>query len=172
MSNCPQCGIDRKSLSTPCLVCGFGSSAINALSEPIAKEPDTKRCTFCGETIQDIAIKCKHCGEFIAADSASSRTNGKKAQTIELTSKELKLQIMLSSLLTIGSLLLMSHGCIRHMSGYETNAGIWALGFLAGLIWFCAVRFKIWWHHGWATLHLMWQLYESPTRPANARRHR
>ena len=29
-------------------------------------EDDTKRCPYCGETIKTTAIKCKHCGEWLA----------------------------------------------------------------------------------------------------------
>jgi len=38
-----------------------------------------KKCPFCAEAIQDAAIKCKHCGEFLNA-SVSSRFTGKKIQ--------------------------------------------------------------------------------------------
>ncbi len=38
-----------------------------------------KKCPFCAEDIQDTAIKCKHCGEFLDA-SASPRIAEEKIQ--------------------------------------------------------------------------------------------
>jgi hypothetical protein len=33
-----------------------------------------KRCPFCAEEIQDAAIKCKHCGEFLTTTPACSES--------------------------------------------------------------------------------------------------
>jgi len=36
-----------------------------------------KKCPFCAEEIQDDAIKCKHCGEFLNASNAARLAVGK-----------------------------------------------------------------------------------------------
>jgi hypothetical protein len=37
--------------------------------------PDSKRCPFCDESVRFEAVKCRHCGEFLAVTSGSG-TNG------------------------------------------------------------------------------------------------
>ena len=45
----------------------------------LAREMIMKKCPFCAEEIQDAAIKCKHCGEFMDA-SIHSRFAEKKIE--------------------------------------------------------------------------------------------
>lgn len=146
MKRCPQCGIERTSFDSPCQICGYGGDGKKESSDSIPRNTDTKSCPFCGEEIRLTAIKCKHCGEFIGEKNEKSST-GNKVQTIELTSKKYKLQMLLSTLLTFVSLFFMFNGCVRVDSGLEGHVAIWVFGFFAGLIWFCLVRFQIWWHH-------------------------
>jgi hypothetical protein len=49
-----------------------------------------KKCSFCAKDIQDDAIKCKHCGEFLDA-STSPRFAEEKIQRKEPAPKEILL---------------------------------------------------------------------------------
>jgi hypothetical protein len=44
-------------------------------------EEPTKKCPFCGETISEIAIKCKHCGRMLN-ENPNSTENGNEEEQI------------------------------------------------------------------------------------------
>ena len=104
------------------------------------------KCPECGASVSSSAGSCPKCAYPIAG-GGTTQAHGGKIQTVELTSKRYKLQQLLSSLLIIGSVVVMialsigqSQGLVVGVLGY--------FGLLAGLIWFIVVRFMTWWHHG------------------------
>lgn len=104
------------------------------------------KCPECGAQVSSSAESCPKCAYPIAG-GGSTQAHGGKIQTIEQTSKRYKLQQLLSSLLIIGSVVVMIVG----FSGNEPSSGAAAfgvLGLVVGLIWFTVVRFVTWWHHG------------------------
>jgi len=147
MKRCPRCGIERASFDTPCQICGYAGNGNNAPSGSVSEPSGLKLCPFCGEEIKSTAKKCKHCGEFLS-DMNEVSSPPDKVQTIERTSKKYKLQLLLSTLLTFVSLFRLFGACVNVSVGLDGHVGIWGFGFIIGLIWFCAVRFNIWWHHG------------------------
>jgi hypothetical protein len=100
------------------------------------------KCPECGAEVSSNAEICPKCAYPIAG-GGTTQAHGGKVQTVEQTSKRYKLQQLLSSLLSIGSVVVMI--------GAQPDSGPRAfgeLGFLVGLTWFIVVAFKTWWHHG------------------------
>ena len=103
------------------------------------------KCPECGAQVSSHAESCPKCAYPIAG-GGSTQAHGGKISTIEKTSKQYKLQLMLSLLLSIGSVVVMVAG----VSENEPSSGaiaFGAIGLLFGMIWFTVVRFSIWWHH-------------------------
>ena len=105
------------------------------------------KCFECGSQVSNIAETCPKCAYPIAG-GGTTQAHGGKIQTVEQTSKKYKLHQLLSSLLSIGSFVVV----IVFHSGDKSNAGVVAalgtLTLLVGLIWFISARFMAWWHHG------------------------
>lgn len=57
------------------------------------EDNDTKNCPYCAEQIKQVAIKCKHCGEFLVEEKAPA--------VIEIVDSETALQAKSNSILIV-----------------------------------------------------------------------
>lgn len=81
-SKCGACGkplpiVPMKSSSvttaTPAPVISRPSAPLRTI-QPLPPVSTTKACPFCGEQIQEVAVKCKHCGELLDAQLRAAAT--------------------------------------------------------------------------------------------------
>ncbi|MCK9327274.1 MAG: hypothetical protein M0P69_17410 [Bacteroidales bacterium] len=94
-----------------------------------------KSCPFCAEKILIDAQKCKHCSSLL----------GKQATTVELTSKSIKKQMILSILAFIGGFFIAGYG-----AKWESDAIVMIgllVSFGGGCSYFWA-KIARWWYHG------------------------
>ena len=94
-------------------------------------------CPNCGKQIPDGSKFCTLCGYKIAKVDEEE-----KVQTIELTSKRLKKQLLLAVLtIIIGGLFAVGR------SGKSTPTTIGGFLIVVGVVWLIITRIRIWWYH-------------------------
>ena len=102
-------------------------------------------CPECNSQVSSVAVSCPHCG---APISSGGQAIGVPLTTVQETSKRLKIQIILSSLMAI-------IGSMKFFKGYffgdlyidQSNFLFTMFLFIGGTIWFLTTKFRIWWHH-------------------------
>jgi len=109
------------------------------------------QCNECNGKVSDKAAACIHCGNPFKGHAvydfnrfAPSQPQP-QVQTVEQTSKDLKAQLVYSTLALFAGIFLMVFGAV-------VSVGALALiGFIltgGSIIWHCAVKLEIWWQHG------------------------
>lgn len=92
------------------------------------------KCPECGKEISSSAEKCIGCGYPI---TAPAQQRGSSVQTIQQTSKDLKLWVLISAgVILVGMIILWGAG--------EPIGGYLMLG---GIILLVSTKMKIWWEH-------------------------
>ncbi len=95
------------------------------------------KCSECGAEMSDLANACPKCAFPIKPNNV---------QTIEQTSKRLKLYYILSVFLILIGAMLSLNGCSSD-SSESNNIGFGGLLLIIGIIFFIVTKFRIWWNH-------------------------
>lgn len=67
-----------------------------------------------------------------------------KTTTTQLTSKRLKLQQLLATLMAVVGII----GLVAVAQEPGANGTLWGVLLFLGILWFIVTRVRIWWHHG------------------------
>jgi hypothetical protein len=78
MPKCPQCGIEQKTLASPCTICGHAGAAFPAA-------PSRRVCTSCGTGVTENAVQCPLCLKHIDS-SERKKTDGLSAEAVKKAS--------------------------------------------------------------------------------------
>lgn len=99
-------------------------------------------CPECKKEVSDKAEKCPNCA-YPLTDNLTN-TASINAQTIELTSKTLKKQMIYAVLLLLGSFLLTIIGAVNEIM---VLLPVGTIGVLVSIVWMIVIKIRKWWHH-------------------------
>lgn len=102
------------------------------------------RCPECQWKVSDQADACPHCAYPLRR--AGAPAGAAVVQTIEKTSKELKIQTLGGAVvIAVGIVVIMLGGAIGGDGVLLVVPGVFLA--MAGVAWLVFVKIKIWWHH-------------------------
>jgi uncharacterized membrane protein YvbJ len=98
-------------------------------------------CPECKNKVSNTADSCPHCGAPISGIK-KRRQKSSSIKTIQITSKKLKLQLLITSVMFWSSILWLI--LLRSDPYTSPIAGII---FIVSIIWYFIIKIRIWWHH-------------------------
>jgi len=99
-------------------------------------------CKECGHKVSDLASACPECGAPVATKSIQT-----PIQTIQKTSKSLKLQRLYANIFFIVGLIMLIFNLTYAGQVNKNPSSFIIVFFLVSLVWLIAVRMRVWWHH-------------------------
>jgi uncharacterized membrane protein YvbJ len=101
------------------------------------------KCPECGNQVSNTAATCPHCGAPVAAAAVEAKHAGAPLTTVQETSKKLKLQIIIASVIFwLGFI-----WAIMKFQADEPPGTAPVVLVLIGMVWYLVTRFRVWWHH-------------------------
>ncbi len=103
-------------------------------------------CPECNNQVSNTAESCPHCGAPIAG-AKEGLAAGAPIKTVQETSKKLKLQILISSIMFwVGIIwLFIEINNVKINGGEPSQTPNFLL--LIGIIWYVVTKVRVWWHH-------------------------
>lgn len=104
-------------------------------------------CPECEKQVSDRAATCPNCGVGITT-ARETQAAGQHIQTMQKTSKKLKMHLLMAALASVLGLLLMLIASTSASADFQmTGFAFGLLLAISGTVWLIGTRFRIWWHH-------------------------
>lgn len=99
-------------------------------------------CQECGNEVSTFAASCPRCGAPVAAQGA-----GTPLSTIQLTSKRLKVHMIVSALAFWIGLIWYVIPVVQGRDPDPSRNPVAVILLVIGIAWYIITKLRIWWHH-------------------------